>query len=224
MKEFRILFYRAKLGDGKWIDDGINIWSWIANQGFRIKHKIPLKVYNKLACSHVEGLEPENLPEGGYTFGERVTKFLGTCWTSTLGQASAKGRKYNGACKRPADEVLKHPKRWFYATVQMPDVAYEYFINSLQEAVDAKSKYETPLLRRFFMPNSWVKDDPNEYICSEFMEDKLRDAFGRGLLLPWNSQEICLCCYLKTHHNVSPLRLALLMYLSGYRFYDLNGK
>lgn len=48
-------------------------------------------------------------------------KFLGTLFTSTMGQVGGKNRTGNGTVKRPASQVLKHPERWSYTEHEVTD-------------------------------------------------------------------------------------------------------
>ena len=116
MKDYFIVaFYKAKLGDGKYIDDGISIYTTAVNAigllclfQFRMAWKVLRNRY-----SHVEVWWGK---EAGYNFSIDAylkststyshTNYYGKMFTSTMRQGMS------GTVIRNAYGVLKNPKRW----------------------------------------------------------------------------------------------------------------
>ena len=94
--------------------------------------------------------------------GHVIPAIYGTCYTSTL-----RG-EYDGACKRPASEVLKNPERWDYLEYECSDEDFDKMIAAMDYAVKHNKGYDIALILRFlaFVPvfNS------RKYICTEFVQ------------------------------------------------------
>jgi len=151
MKTYRILSYKAKLGDGKILDDIIRIHGVLFNPW--IWNKIQIQ------CSHKEIWTPDNTGNFGN----------GTCWTSTLGQAGDKDRpKENGVVCRPAKNVVfKHPERWYYEVVNVDDNCYLRMETWMDIWLNKNKGYNIPELFDFLNP-LYRKQNLEKFICSGF--------------------------------------------------------
>ena len=130
--KMRILFYRAKFGDKKLLDNLISGWTGLFNWG-------------TIRASHVEiwvADETKKSPLCEHGFCRRGTVFadgsreshlwLGTCYTSTM-----RGDD-NGTVKRPASGVLTHPERWCYVEVEVEELSCKVMLMVMDEMVKAK--------------------------------------------------------------------------------------
>lgn len=144
--KIRIIFYRAKFGDKKWLDDAISLWTGLFNWGTG-------------PYSHVELWVPDmNTPMEWYG----MRHFQGTCYTSTL-RGTAKG-----VCKRPASEILKNPKRWDYCEIEVDNLScYNIMISGAEQAVVWNSGYDMKAIASFFLPFRF--GSRQKFICSEFV-------------------------------------------------------
>lgn len=214
MKQFRILFYRPAI-DGKWIDNAIGSWTWLWN----------MDTPKAIQSSHEEIWTPDDngkftdwLPE--YGCDEPVLTLFGQCWTSTMGQIRNKGTKYNGACVRPAGEVLHNPERWFYAQFEVCDGSCDAMIKAMQEEVKDNKGYDTAMILNFFLPVGIGSKD--KWICSEFSNHHAKIGLD------------CRCCQYLAYENFkvftmlkdtfSPMRTANTLRKLGVKFYELTGQ
>lgn len=178
MKKFRILVHCIPAGwEGIWyglrhlVSGGIalatrsrfthvEIWTPMHDGGF----------VSALASSITESIVTDN---GDGTCSASVTMGLGqilihgTCWTSTLRDG------YDGACKRPASEVLKNPRRWKYKEYECVDDDYESMILAMEHAVATNKGYDTWQIIRWYRRQRY---DTTKYICSEFCQMALLAA------------------------------------------------
>ncbi len=123
--KYRTLFYHAKFGDKKLIDNAIALTTQAYNL-WRVFDPVAWEIV-KMGLSHEEIWVPDENIEFGW-FGKLFPDdtatndhVLGTCYTSTLGQTRSKNAVgENGTCKRPASQVLKHPERWSYIEHDVP--------------------------------------------------------------------------------------------------------
>lgn len=201
MKSIRILFYRAKLGDGHIVDNLIDwhttLWNWPPKQ---------------LRCSHTEIWTQAPVVNDGKLYHIWDN---GQCWTSTMRFDSTEDNK-GGVCVRPASEVLKYPERWFFCEITMSELAYDLLLNELYRAVNNNQGYDQFMIASFFLP--WRIGDPAKFICSEFV------AYFIKLIA---STEYLHSPQLRQYYNdykaaPSPVRLALRLAECGFRFYDLE--
>ena len=145
--KIRFLFYKAKMPDGEWIDDGISIWTWIlAAVSFDFKR---LK-YN---YSHVEIW----LNGDGRTFRSVKGRVIGKCFSSTT-RGGAEGVRF-----APARKVLKHPERWDYVEFEVDAERLEVAMVEARKLVG--KKYDYAGLFGFFSP--FNIHDKNKWYCSE---------------------------------------------------------
>jgi hypothetical protein len=152
-RRIRILFYRARIGDKKWLDDAISLWTGIFNWGTGPYSHVELQVPDE------NGLFEDYLTECS------DASYHGDCYTSTM-RGDAKG-----VCKRPASEILKNPKRWDYCEIEIPDSLFEGGINYIMARIGQKIKYAFRTIASFFLPvriHSKLED-----ICSELIYDVL---------------------------------------------------
>ena len=156
MKTFRVLFYKSKVGDGKWIDNAISLWTMFFNWG--TKNYSHCEVW--LPDENGEFQEPD-WDEGKYSF-------VGQCFTSTMRD------KIDGTVIRPASEVLKHHERWDYCEGEAEDADYENAVAWAYAKVAENEGYGKRTIGRFFMPIWLFKllrlEEENKDICSEVAE------------------------------------------------------
>jgi len=179
MKKFRVLFYKAKFGDKKWIDDGISIYTTFWNVlGLAFEPKLAWQVFRR-RYSHVEIWLPD---EGGFFVkcistgwiakhdNDKVIiskEICGQCFTSTM-----RGDD-NGTVIRPASEVLTHPERWDYIEIIEPyDHVYKEAVKWAYQQVHRNQGYNKRTILDFFNPfrrtRKSGKDEKN--ICSVAVE------------------------------------------------------
>lgn len=156
-KRIRILFYRAKIGDKHWLDDAISLWTGIFNWGTGPYSHVELWVpdrngdFYRHAYDHLRTSGKKRYIAGPY----------GDCYTSTM-RGGAKG-----VCKRPANEVLKNPKRFDYAEFDISEKLYNRMIKVAEWWVKHNKGYDKKAIASFF----WYKriHDAAKWICSEFV-------------------------------------------------------
>lgn len=183
MKKFIVLFYRPKLGDGNFIDDGIYLHTLVWN---------PQTWGKGLASSHVEIWTPDD--EGRFVV---VGKPVGYCWSSTF----RKG-KYNGTRRASAEEILKHPERWYGYLAHTSDIAFEYALREMEMEVANNKGYDFTAIASYFTPWRWGDKEKN--ICSEFCARIINTIAGN---LVWD--EGWWNCFRKLYKPCpSPLRLS----------------
>lgn len=177
MKTFKIAWYKAKIGDGKVLDDGISAYTTFFNAlGLVVclQFKMAWQVV-KRRYSHVEIWWPDK--DGNFRVGKRKNnkRFLrgryihsmeyscvGECFTSTM-----RGN-YNGTIIRPASEIFKHPKRWDITTITISDKNFERAKNwAIYQAVHNLG-YNKKTIGSFFNPFRKTKkpDETEQNICS----------------------------------------------------------
>jgi len=179
MKTYRKLWYKAKIGDGHILDDGISIWTtfwnavWLAACGigntargrFRLagtRFKEAWQVI-KHRYSHEETWWPDLAGDfESIDYGEHI--WCGECFTSTV-----RG-KINGTVIRPASEVLKNVHRWDCTEITVSDEEFEdaKFWAKIQAFFNVG--YSKKMIGSFFVPvrSTYVKDVyvPKQIICS----------------------------------------------------------
>ncbi len=167
MKKYRTLFYEAKVGDGKYIDNLISLSTQLLHC-WRLLDRGQRKVI-MAGYSHEEIWTPDE--DGKFSIVNchhcsmtRVNCFLngcpssssvyylGTCWTSTMGQVRGGNNVGTGTCKRSASLVLKHPERWSYTEHLVSDYKYDLMAYYLDDQVAKNKGYGL---------------GPNKNICSE---------------------------------------------------------
>ncbi len=196
MKKFRIIFYKAKLGDGHFLDDGISAWTTLFNTiGLLacLKFKLAGQVL-KRRYSHVELQEPD---ENGdfYTYTDRCRGiygdveppaqyriYLGTCFTSTL-----RGDD-NGTVMRPACDILKNPHRWDYMEIEVLDEDYDRAKAWADEQCKNNKGYNKKTVADFFNPfrktHKPVEDEQN--ICSVAVQGFLWKMYMFNKWMIWS--------------------------------------
>ena len=159
--KIRLLLYKAKQ-DGKWLDNGISLWTWLFNMGTP-------------PYSHAEIWLPET-DSKFVSFDNHPCVpplYWGTCYTSTMGQVRGKNSvAQSGSCKRLASKVLKHPERWDYIDIEVNDLLYENALTWADCVVADNKGYDLKAVWSFFLP--WKIHDDDKYICSEFAACFLR--------------------------------------------------
>ena len=169
MKTFRSIHYVPKI-DGHFLDDGIGIWTLTVNT-IRWVWKIGTMV--KYYCSHLEIWTPDE--HGNY---EVDGKYVGTCWTSTM-----RGKDENGCVKRPASQVLTHPKRWFYGEWQIPDIKkFARMVFWMNDRVKENVGYCKSTIASFFWYRRTHKEvnGVKQYICSGFVNDAVAECVEKS--------------------------------------------
>jgi hypothetical protein len=208
MKRYRTLFYHAKWGDGKWIDNAIAISTQLG-RCWDLKHWD----ITRQGISHEEIWLPDEdgrwheKPQyknwAEYTYGETIAvdyigdlpmycRASGTCYTSTMGQVRGGNNVGSGTCKRDASLVLKHPERWSYTEHEVSDGRFECMMNWMNGQVVGNIGYG-------------FRGDKN--ICSEFSHNA--NVIAGELAGP--------------HRLIDPLGDAILMAKSGKKLIKLKG-
>ncbi len=129
MKKFRVIFFKAP------------------SIGYLFKHPFAglIAVRTWSMYVHVELQVPHELCEYfrntdnglvGYKVDATERFAKGTCYTSTLRDG------YNGACKRPASEVMHNPGRWEYKEYTCNNEDYELMIHWLDKQVLENKGYD----------------------------------------------------------------------------------
>ena len=174
--KIRFLFYKAKLGDGHVIDNLISGWT-----GLLSLFRLNLNLYG---FSHMEVWIPEPECFNGFEW-QNMGDYQGLCFSS-----ASRGDRV-GVRWAPANEVLKHPKRWSYVEC---DVDLERLEVAMQESNKLVNKpYDYAGIWGFVIP--FVKNNPDKWYCSEVC-----CWFGK------------LCnIYKKKHKMISPLRAAQIL-------------
>lgn len=156
MKKFRVLLHKIPAGllEGIW---------------YGIRHPVSggIALATLSRYTHVEIWTPNmHVPcRDGDEFGLTMDQFYpaGTCYTSTL-----RG-EYDGACKRPASEVLKNPERWDYLEYECEDEDYDKMIAAMEKAVKENRGYDKKLIVLWWYKAKRVYDKA-KYICTEFVQ------------------------------------------------------
>jgi hypothetical protein len=168
--KIRIIFYKAKWGDGSFIDNAINIWTWL----------ISAKNREVGDYAHVEVHEAD---ERGVFIGIdhllKTETVYGTCWTSTM-----RGED-NGTVKRDAHTVLKHPDRWSYCEVEVSEAEMAIGLAYMTKEVCNNKGYSFKDTGKFF--GLGILADKSRNICSEFCNNfavKARILTGWGVISP----------------------------------------
>jgi len=194
-KRIRVIFYKAKFGDGHWIDNLISSWTWLISS----KNK---KVG---PYSHVEIWTPQSTglfkrSDGSEYDGQSRTiqyKTVGTCWTSTT-----RGEN-NGTVSRPANKVISNRERWSFCEIEIKEVDYARMLRWMEREVRANNGYSKRDLLKFFGLGFFADNLKN--ICSEFSLNALHQAL-----------------VLREKGVVSPRRLAWKLQKAGYQIKELK--
>ena len=145
MATIRVLNYLPRNRDGSYLDNGIDIWTWLWNP--------KAWQYPELRCSHTEIWIP-----GEDGFG-REGAYKGACYSSTM-----RG-EYDGVCRRSASSVLHTPERWTYFELDICDRWYRQFVDTMDNDVRDNQGYDIATILSFFTPRRW--GSKQKYICSE---------------------------------------------------------
>lgn len=197
--KMRIIFYKAKWGDGSFIDNAINTWTWLISAKNReVGDYAHVEVWTANEDGNYEKQANAYYQGGQWNYCIPNNAHMGTCWTSTM-----QGED-NGTVKRPASEVLKHPDRWDVCEVEVPaGYKYECGMNWMKAAVINNKGYSKWDIIRFISPIHFPDNDRN--ICSEFVNNAL---YYMGVWDKWGI--------------VSPRRLAYKLKQAGYKIEPLN--
>ena len=152
MKKYRTLLYHSEWGDGHAIDNAIAVATQLRYIGLYLDPILWDVV--KAGFSHEEIWTPDedgnfDISACKYCGSQRCwpegcpdrlkVNYIGTCWTSTMGQVRGDNNVGDGTCKRDASKVLKHPERLSYTEHEVADDAYAMMISYLVNQV-AKNK------------------------------------------------------------------------------------
>jgi hypothetical protein len=178
---FIIAFYKAKLGDGKWVDDGISLYTTAVNVIGLLcigQFKLAWKAF-KNRYSHVEvwwgdkdgrfyvGHGNEENVSVGYTVWEgdkqmRYPLWRGEMFTSTMRDED------DGTVIREAKEVLRYPRRWDIMTIPREAIQITRAKKWAKDQADNNLGYNKKTIGNFFNPlRPTQKPKENEQnICS----------------------------------------------------------
>ena len=182
-KRFRVLDYKAELGDGKWVD---NVIGW----GTKLLNFWDSKTWKLPAYSHSEIWIPD---EQG-RFVDDDGNYCGHTYSSTMGQIRGSGGQ--GMRKLPASKTLHNAGRWDYTEYEVSDAAYERAVKMAEGAVLTNAGYGKRDIAKFIPGiRHLIPTDDRRYICSEFVYSFL--IYAGIFELPYKV--------------ISPLKLASLM-------------
>lgn len=146
---FIIAFYKAKFGDGKFIDDGISIYTTAVNAiGLlcMFQFKLAWQVI-KNRYSHVEiwwtgkgGVREVWEPYAGHA------TYMGEMFTSTMRQGMA------GTVIRDANGVLTHPERWDIMKISREKTQVDRAKNWARQQEENNLGYNKKTIANFFNP------------------------------------------------------------------------
>jgi len=153
MKQWAFAFYKAKLGDGKIVDDGVSVWTTFVNVvGLvaMLKFKLAWEVI-KHRYSHVEAWTPNSNGEflniAIHAGGKIEVAILGECFTSTLRDGA------KGTVIRPAAGVIgKHPERWDIVFCESSEEDYAAAVDWERWQVKHNKGYSKKQILGFFWP------------------------------------------------------------------------
>ena len=140
MKKYRTLLYHSVWGDGHAIDKVIALATQFLHSWLFIDPILWDVV--KLGLSHEEIWTPDYDGQGCFDMSaDYYSGYIGTCYTSTLGQVRGDNNVGTGTCKRNASTVLKYPERWSYTEHEVSNDAYETMIEYLEDQVAQNKGY-----------------------------------------------------------------------------------
>ena len=170
-KRFRVLHYKSGI-DGKVVDNAIGFWTKVINLWDWKTWFLPWYSHSEIWVPHPWALPSAhggNFVEYDSLLKENV--FVGTCYSSTMGQIREKETRFaiSGTRKLPASEVLKHPERWDYTEFEVPDKVSANGMRLMEFLVITNKGYAKRDISKFFpIVRHFVKQDALRYICSEF--------------------------------------------------------
>jgi len=165
MHKFRVVFYKAKWGDGHKIDNLIDIWTMLVNLPYvtyksKLNFKDIWKFIKGFNYSHVEKWEPN---------GRGIPRQC-DWWNGEMSTSTMRG-DYNGTVSRSAREVLVHPERWDATEFEINSVTYLVVHGWEQDQLDNNLGYSKEDIGKFFpVVRHFVKDETRN-ICSEYVHN-----------------------------------------------------
>lgn len=160
----RILYYKAKWGDGHKVDNLIAVYSKLFNWNTPPYSHVELWIPNDQGNFLNYDRNDTNILKVGY-YGKK-SEFVGQCFTSSM--RSAMGIKSrNGTCIRPASDILKHPDRWDYQEIELTDKQYSDLLETIDVLVKSNAGYDEKAIISFFNPfGRWPRSSAMG-ICTE---------------------------------------------------------
>jgi len=211
-KSIRVLLYLPKNRDGSYLDNAIDIHTWLYRWTWQ--KEVGGHINPALRCSHAELWFPDEqgryqyeTPLMVYAKTNKPIKACGQCYTSTLRD------KVNGVAMRPASRVLTTPARWNYFNIELTDSEYESMYNYALFQASQNIRYGKLTIASFFLP--FRINEKSCDICSE----AVNRALVHGLQVPSHSR---LLTALSKIEVPSPLRLASNIFAQGYDLYSLE--
>ena len=150
--KFRDVFYKAKIGDGKALDDGINIVS-SAQSIMRFDFRLWGFSHEEIWTPQV--FEDEQVFEIVSVSGRPYC--LGKCFS-----AASRGDKKKCVRFDYASNILKNAERWQYIEFEVPDDKFNQAMDWAY-SIEGADYDEQELLKYIFF---FLRDDPNKWICS----------------------------------------------------------
>jgi len=166
MRNFRVVFYKAKWNDGHRIDNIIDVWTMLVNLPYvtyksKLNFKDVWKFIKDFNYSHVE----KWAPYGTMNRPRSCDWWNGDMSTSTMRD------EYNGTVIRPAREVLTHPDRWDAAEFEVRSHVYGEAKAWESKELAGNLGYSKEDLARFAPVVRHFVDDETRNICSEFVHN-----------------------------------------------------
>lgn len=238
MKTFRVLIWRPELtiakvlaGQAKWKDIDV-LDNLISGHTFfwnSVLHPASVKVLWKLRGAHAEvwtkditnefiNIRIKSKPI--FTTDDEIEytkEFGGLCWTSTMRYGEAEGDKATRGCVvRPAQNVLKHPERWYYWELTTEDEYYEDMIQWLQWITANNPGYGKGEIGSFFIP---IRLDTKGIICSgHSREASVKARFFKEMKILFSIWKLKF-----TFDNWSPLLLSFNLWLLSKTNKNIKG-
>ena len=167
-KRFRVLDYKSGI-DGKVVDNAIGFWTKVVNLWDWKTWFLPWYSHTEIwVPGERSGFRTRPIIAGGGRV-KYVTRFHGTCYSSTMGQIRTEGAQVKGTRKLFASIVLKHPERWDYTEFEVGDKDFAIGMRYMEGEVQHNEGYAKRDISKFFpIIRHFVKQDMFRNICSEF--------------------------------------------------------
>lgn len=154
MVKIRILFYKAKRGDGHWIDNAIDIWTWLISPKNRTVGPY----------GHVETGHPTTEPS---EFEQSLVDLENDGYMST---STMRGIN-NGSVMRPTKTVIENIDRWDVCEIEIEELDYRAMMQYLINEVHQNKGYSKRDILKFF--GLGIFADKTRNICSEIVNNAL---------------------------------------------------
>lgn len=236
MTKVRNMFYKPEWFDGKSLDNGIDIYTrhanfWVNPAKLDMGIIERWKLLSKLSCSHAEMWFPEEDGQFDCIMFNFGMVYSGQMFTSTMRMNEANGNT-DGIVMRPADDVLKHPERWWYSEFEVPKAAMEYSLAWCEGMVKNNKGYDKDDIWKFLQINTKkrIQDvEDGKMICSgavwaAMFKDWEWCMDNTNWIQVYQTEWYGIMSRLFRNRSInlimSPLLLAIWQYQAGMHFYE----